>query len=540
MLLGKNITLFGINDNSISCIGQLENWMDIATDCKDKAHKLREWIEKSRHQTPASVLAILKVINDDYWTLSFLQIQVMGISSARMDIITGGSSWWHENYKGVSNVFSAACITARKSKERGDIFRGLLGVFSGLFTPEETLQELMGDDIERISFAFFKQLSIKTRYAWTQLAVSSKAREDWGWTPVVTNNNRNLMTTDCFSGVVRLGKLGENGKAKTTASIGTTVSPRRYMTVQLDKEDLCNSGFRFVFHGCNCGRESRPWFSRTSEEIPPEETQQRIVAGDETGRVLLQCATILGSLMDPGNDVVEYRKRLLEKLRPEWKVSDPSAKTADWIHRCVSGTDWEKPDPGLFKVHNRSMNYEMGAIFGCGSRLQNESTANISCTVAVNCGCKIVAPFSLMFSAITAVEGSSLGGASASLEEDTGRIILSDGLGLVQVGDFDKLFSLVAFEGNVESYSAHAKDCRTTKLNKPVDHNRNWPKSRALLRQDVHENLPRIICTYGYVKTEGSGNFLICKEGFYPYKIIGACIDESMASLSREHKVTIG
>jgi hypothetical protein len=270
-------------------------------------------------------------------------------------------------------------------------------------------------------------------------------------------------------------------------------------------------------------------------------------------------------------------ERLLEKLRPFWKVSDPIAKTADWIDRCVSGTDWEDPDPGLFKVHNRSMNYEMGAIINCRSRLHNESTANISCTVVVNCGCKIIAPFSLMFTAITAVEGSSLGGASASLEEreatgnkwkaksvgvslekkeatgnkwkvksvgaseekeatgnkwkaksvgssdsnpvtvpddgletwlhfarialqpdgaqrpkDTGRIILSDGLGLVQVGDSDKLFSLVAFEGNVDSYSDHAKDCRTTKLNKRVDHKRNWPKSRALLRQDVLEGLSRL------------------------------------------------
>jgi hypothetical protein len=308
MLLGKNITLFGINDNSISCIGQLENWMDIATDCKDKAYKLREWIKGSRHQTPTSVLAVLKIISEDYLDLSQLQIQVTGISSARSDIITGGPSWWHENYKGVSNVFSAACITPRKCKERGDIFRGLLGVFSGLFTPEETLQELIGDDIERISFAFFKQLSIKTRHAWAQLAVGSNARKEWHWIPVVRNNNRNLMTTDCFSGVVRLGKLGENGEARTPASTGIIGFPRRYMTVQLVKEDLCNSGFRFVFHGCNCGKEPKSWFSRTSKEIPPKETEPRIVAGDETGRVLLQCATVLGSLMDPGHDVVEYRK----------------------------------------------------------------------------------------------------------------------------------------------------------------------------------------------------------------------------------------
>jgi hypothetical protein len=78
--------------------------------------------------------------------------------------------------------------------------------------------------------------------------------------------------------------------------------------------------------------------------------------------------------------------------------------------------------------------------------------------------------------------------------------------------------------------------------------------------QDTHEGLnivPGIIRIYGYVKTEGSGNLLICKKGAGPYKIVGACIDETMASfdslapnfenanlslstlLSREHEVAI-
>jgi hypothetical protein len=537
MLLGKNITMFGINNDGISCIGQLQNWMDLATDCKDKAYKLREWIEKSRKETPTSVQAILRIVNDDYWALSFLQVQVRGIDCAKNDILVGGPSWWHENYKGVSNVFSAICITARKSKERGDLFRGLLGVFSDLFTPTEAATELMGDNMERISFAFFKKLSTVTKFAWTKLAVSSSDRGEWDWIPMVPNHGRTLMTTDCFSGVVKLGLLGKNGQAMARAVTGITESPQQYMTIQLRRVDA--SRFGFVFHGCNCGKQTERGLFRTTEQIPPKKELPQTVVGDETGRVLVQCATILGSLMDPANNVVAYRQRLLERLRPKWRVSDPSAKSTDWIDRCVSGTDWETPDSRFFKVHNRSLNYEMVAITCCESRLHNESTANITCTVNVNCGCKIVAPFSLIFDAITAVAGSSLGGTSATLEETTGRIILCDGLGLVQVGDIDRLFSLVAFHGDVNSHPTHAKECRRVKLNESVNHNHLWPRSRALLRQGAHD-LSGLIRDYGYVDTKGSGQLLIFKKNFdRQYKIIGACVDGYMTTMGRERDVAI-
>lgn len=52
---------------------------------------------------------------------------------------------------------------------------------------------------------------------------------------------------------------------------------------------------------------------------------------DETGRTLVQCATILGSVMDPGSDVVRFRRNLVRKLQPNWKISDPSAKPAGWM-----------------------------------------------------------------------------------------------------------------------------------------------------------------------------------------------------------------
>lgn len=103
MLLGKNITMYGINPQRISCIGELETWMDLASDSKDKAFKLQTWIDESRLVKSASVNAILRFIDDDCIDLDFLQTQVRGISSARTDIIAGGPYWWHENYKGVSN-----------------------------------------------------------------------------------------------------------------------------------------------------------------------------------------------------------------------------------------------------------------------------------------------------------------------------------------------------------------------------------------------------------------------------------------------------
>jgi hypothetical protein len=97
MLLGKNITLYGINEEDISCIGELEMWMDLATDCADKASKLRDWIDSSRHQKTALIYRILKEIDEDYLMLNFLRTQARGINSARSDIINGGPFWWREN-----------------------------------------------------------------------------------------------------------------------------------------------------------------------------------------------------------------------------------------------------------------------------------------------------------------------------------------------------------------------------------------------------------------------------------------------------------
>src|ERR1700730_8777497 len=133
----------------------------------------------------------------------------------------------------------------------------------------------------------------------------------------------------------------------------------------------------------------------SSERIRTSDQCSDIV-GDQTGKILVECATILWSVMDPGNDVVEYRKRLLDKLQPNWRWTDPNAKPKGWVERCVDGTPWEKPHPHHLRRHNISMNYNMIDMIECGSRLENSSTENISCQVRVNCGCTIIAPFSLV------------------------------------------------------------------------------------------------------------------------------------------------
>ena len=87
MMLGKNITMWGINLESISYIGELDIWMDLATESKDKAYKLQAWIENCRVLKTGSVNAILRVIEEDNQILDSLQTQVKGISCARADII---------------------------------------------------------------------------------------------------------------------------------------------------------------------------------------------------------------------------------------------------------------------------------------------------------------------------------------------------------------------------------------------------------------------------------------------------------------------
>ncbi|KAK2606330.1 hypothetical protein QQS21_003261 [Conoideocrella luteorostrata] len=534
MILGKNVTMWGINRQIISCLGELHVWMDLTIESKDKAYKLQEWIRNSRVLKTASVNAILRIIEEDNELLESLQLQVRGINCAKTDIINGGPNWWYENYKGVSNIFSAFSLTPRRCKKRADIFRGLLGVFSGLFSAEEIERDLSGDDMEGISFRFFKQLSLKTGLAWTKLAVSSKERGEWDWIPLVESSSSQDMATDCLASVVHIGRLKQNGQAKTQALTGIKGTPRKYMKITL--EENRNSDFQFIFKGCNCGKKVKT--GTFSKEPIPINDHPKDIMRDETGRVLVQCATILGSIMDPTGDITQYRRRLLYKLQPYWEVSDPNAKPTGWVDRCVSGTPWANPHTWI-RPHNWSMNYRMVDLIRCGSRLANGTAANISCKVTVNCGCIISGPFSLIFEAITAVYGSFLGDTSATLDADN-RIILKDGLGLVQVGDIGRTFSLVSFGGDINSYRSHASSCRSTKIDRPVLPALEWPIGRALVREEFVHDMTNMMRDYGYVETGGSGNLLICRNHpLGPYKLIGVCVDEHIFNTKGRGSVTI-
>ncbi|PNP79789.1 hypothetical protein FNYG_06882 [Fusarium nygamai] len=536
MILGKNITMWGVNPDSIFYIGQLHTWMDLAIECADKAAKLYDWIDKGRVFNTAGVNAILRVIGEDILSLVSLRTQVKGINSARTDIINGGSYWWRENYKGISNIFSAISLRPRKCRDSADIFRGLLGIFSGLFTKDEVETELSGKDITSISFNFFKKLSAETGLAWTKLGVASKARENgWNWIPLVESDNQ-VASTDCFAGVLNLGRLKKEGRAKTLAMTGLIGTPRKFMKIRLSQG---KGDFQFIFKGCNCGKKIKT--GRISRELIPTYDQPRDVVKDETGRTLVQCATILGAIMDPGcDDLVEYRKELLKKLQPMWETTDPSAKPVGWEDRSVSGTAWEHPNAIGFRVHNFSMNYRMVSMKRCGSRLANGSTASITCHVSVNCGCTIVAPFALIFEALTAVQGSSLGQTAAKGDHDD-RIILQDGLGLVQIGDVGKAFDVVAFSGNVQAHRLYAARCRKRKETEEIVHEVPLPSGRVLVREDFTHAAMDIMKDYGYVRTGGSGNLLLSrKHRLDNYKIVGVCIDEYIEHKKGNESVKIG
>ena len=67
-----------------------------------------------------------------------------------------------------------------------------------------------------------------------------------------------------------------------------------------------------------------------------------------------------------------------------------------------------------------------------------------------------------------------------------------------------------------------------------------WPRGRALVKEEFSHGLMDVMRGYGYVPTGGSGNLLICRN--HPmgrYKIIGVCIDETIANKRGEHTVAI-
>lgn len=325
MILGKDICMWAVSLDDISHMGEFSIWMDLATDAVDKALKLKLWIELWRVLKTTSVNSVLRVINEDIETLRTLKVLTEGIGTARIDIINGGSSWWRENVRGVSNIFAAISLRPRECERRADLFKGLLGIFSGLFSEQEIRVELEGADLETLSFAFFKQLSLKTGRAWTKLGIGSRDRDNWSWIPAVRSHG-DVKTTDCFVGVVNLGRLKDNGLARTDATTGLIGNPRKYMKIQLGQG---NGDFEIMFKGCNCGKKIKTGiFSK--KQIATYDQPKDIVR-DETGRTLVQFATILGYIIDPGYvNIITYREALLHNLQPYWKISDPAAKPLKW------------------------------------------------------------------------------------------------------------------------------------------------------------------------------------------------------------------
>ncbi|KAI0427782.1 heterokaryon incompatibility protein-domain-containing protein [Xylaria sp. FL1042] len=555
MILGKNLQMMGVTGEKMSDIGSLFEWMELARDCDDKAHKLYNWIANPRVVETAAISLVLRLIEDDSDYLDTLKTIVKSIEAARIDIITGGQHWWKQNQGGISNIFSAISLVPRSCRDMEDLFRGLLGIFSGLFTPEEIQTEITGNDIEKLSFAFFKQLSNRTGFAWTKLSVSARPRGEWDWIPVVDQKHDleerdeepdtdreeqewgemeqkkkpkpNHIKTDIFAGVVKLGVLRKKGIAKTLGLTGLLGTPRKLMSISLREE---NPQFHFTFKGCNCGKT----VGLIRRKKIPTNDHPISVTGDETGRTLAECATILGCVLDPAGNVQEYKRELLRRLAPQWDTTDISARPFQWPDRCVSGTPWATvKSPFDLPTHNMSMSYKMGAITSCGSRLAKGSTATISCEVRVNCGCIIIAPFSLIFEALTAVEGCSLRETDAMLDEgdidDEDRITWGDGLGLVQIGDLGKTYNLVTFGGDLKFHESWASACRARKITVPKNlAQSSAPTGRALIKSDFTHNITHMLRNYGYVETRG-GNLLIYRD--HPlgkYNITGVCIDRKI------------
>ena len=156
----------------------------------------------------------------------------------------------------------------------------------------------------------------------------------------------------------------------------------------------------------------------------------------------------------------------------------------------------------------------------------------------------------MVFEAITAVKGSPLGATSAALDNDK-RIILRDGLGLVQVGDAGRAFNMVAFGGDIHAHQSHASLCKNTRIDKPVLPKLPWPVGRALVREEFSHGTTDILRDYGYIETGGReiyhdvksqscGNLLIYKNNpIGQYKIVGVCIDGFIANKKGRHTVTI-
>ncbi|GAB1314691.1 hypothetical protein MFIFM68171_04901 [Madurella fahalii] len=160
MLLGKQINMWGINDKTIFNIGEFGTCVNLAIEAMDKAPKIRDWIDEFRVVKTDSVKAILSsILVLDILSLKGLRTQVRGIDSARTDILTG---------------WTGGLIGGRVNDgRRRTPSKGSSAPFSGLFTPDEIESQMTGHNMNAISFAFFRQLSVTTKVPWARLVLST-------------------------------------------------------------------------------------------------------------------------------------------------------------------------------------------------------------------------------------------------------------------------------------------------------------------------------------------------------------------------------
>lgn len=278
-------------------MGEFDAWMDLATDSKDKAHKLLAWIQNSRVLNTNGIDMTLQAIENGILALHSLQTQFLGIIAAQTDILVGVPKWWRYNSKGVSKIFSAIAIIPHiilgwRSSE-------VSSVFGGLFTAEEIHHELSGNDMEQISSSFLNRPSIKTNQTWIRLAIAKGESGCQEWFPISSDHQPRHIETlpqEFLAGVFNLRSMH---KDQTSAKTKTT--PRKYINIHLRRDSL--RGFTFTFKCCNTVANIKRQESTIAQPIH--------VPKDETGRCLVQTATFLGSIFDPGTDIIEYRTRLL-------------------------------------------------------------------------------------------------------------------------------------------------------------------------------------------------------------------------------------
>ena len=542
MMLAKDVGLWGFNDvaGSYISLGDFRTWADAILRALGTCRGLQGWIKGLIGPESATVNAVLNILDEDLRSLETLPREMDGINDSRADILKEGSLWWHNGEYRIANLFSVYSSRPRVGTQGRDIFSALLGIFSGLFTPNEIRETLTRHiAIDDTSFVFLQRLSLATGCAWTRRALSYTKRTRFNWIPAERHNGMGSgLSSEFFADVFCLGRLTKGGLVRTPKYYtGLSGVPRQYMTINFQEKNR-NPKFRFVFTGCNCGKEIRT-SSRGTKPIPPAVGHSTFMRGMETGEALVRSATILGSFLVTGDMIstsaktwiVRYRRELLSRLDPHWHVSNPDAIPVDWMDECVRGTPWEPPRLQM-GFHNMSVNYTLEDLTDCGSRLYDKRRASMMCELTVNCGCTIVAPLPFIMEALiaSAVRGKGRYSGpfsvikSQSAPEPT--MPAKDELGLRRLAEPGNTWHMLAFGGDTEAHVSEATRCRKTdsRVTHLLTH---WPEWRALVGDNFqHSRVSNMLRKYGTLDSKGCSPLLISRESpVSHYSIIGIWMD---------------